>query len=245
MPRNTLQRVKTTFLPRGKRSRRLPIGIGRGIRLDIDFSVQTKMFLGLYEIELNKHLRRLCQPSFNCFDVGAQFGYDALLLAKLTGGRVASFECDVEMFDELVRNIQSNLELGARIDVVKGFVAAEPHEPTGSIALDDIAFGGRSFIPDFIKMDIEGGEFDALVGARRILAERRPNLLIETHSRKVEIDCLEYVRSFGYRTTIVEARKLFPDYRPVEHNRWFVASHDLATISANGSDAAEDPPSTS
>lgn len=225
MSRIGLQRVKRTVLPTGKHCRRLPLGIGRGIRLDIDLAVQTKMLLGLYEIELNRYLRRLCRPGFNCFDVGAQFGYDALLLAKLSGGRVASFECDDDILDELARNVASNEHLRGRIEIVKGFVTSTTDQASGSIALDDVAFGGSAFVPDFIKMDIEGGEFDALRGARAILERRRPDLLIETHSRQVEMDCLDYVRALGYETTIVDARKLLPDYRPVEHNRWFVASH--------------------
>jgi hypothetical protein len=223
--RGSLGFVKAAVLPRGKRSRRLPLGIGRGITLDIDFSVQTKMFLGLYEIELNRHFRRLCLPGFNCLDVGAQFGYDALLLAKLSRGRVASFECDPDMYGELCRNVAYNDELRPHIEVVQGFVTSETRESEGWLALDDIVFGGRLFVPDFIKMDIEGGELAALLGARRILEEHHPNLLIETHSRQLETDCLALVSSLGYRTTIIETRTLLPDYRPAEHNRWFVASH--------------------
>ncbi len=226
MATNALRLVKDTIVPHGKRRRRLPLGIARGISLDIDFSVQTKIFLGLYEIELNRYLRRLCRPGFNCFDVGAQFGYDALVLAKLSGGRVASFECDPDMYLELERNLRYNERLRRNIESVQGYIASHTDEQRGWLSLDDVAFDDGMFVPDFIKIDIEGGELDALQGSRRILEERRPALLVETHSRQLERDCLELVSSLGYQHTIVDARRFLPDYRPVEHNRWFVASHN-------------------
>jgi hypothetical protein len=225
MGRSPLGAAKGAILPRGKRSRRLPFGIAAGIRIEIDFSVQTKMFLGMYEVELNKYLRRLVRPGCASFDVGAQFGYDALVLAKLSGARVASIECDAGVIPELRRNIDSNPTLRDQIELIDGFVAATTDHEKGTIALDDLAYGGALFVPDFIKMDIEGGELDALMGSRRILEERHPDLLVETHSAQLESECLDLIRSFGYQGTIVDTRRFLPDYRPTEHNRWFVASH--------------------
>lgn len=225
MARNPLRAAKGAILPRGKHNRRLPFGIAAGIRIEIDFAVQTKMFLGMYEVELNNHLRRLVRPGCKSFDVGAQFGYDALVLAKLSGARVASIECDAVVIPELRRNIASNPGIREHIELIDGFVAATTDHEKGTVALDDLAYGGSLFVPDFIKMDIEGGELDALMGSRRILEERHPDLLIETHSAQLEVQCLDFIRSFGYRGSIVDVRRFLPDYRPASHNRWFVASH--------------------
>jgi hypothetical protein len=62
--------------------------------LAVDFQSDTRIYLGLYEIELNRHLRRLCTPGTPSFDVGGGMGYDALVLARLTRAPVASFEAD-------------------------------------------------------------------------------------------------------------------------------------------------------
>src|SRR4051812_28459222 len=56
---HVLDRTKAALLPRGSHLRRLPLGIGRGLVLEVDFAHQTKQYLGLYEIEVNKWLRRL------------------------------------------------------------------------------------------------------------------------------------------------------------------------------------------
>src|SRR5687768_12485497 len=74
------------------RIRRLPLGIARGLNYRIDFEHHKRLYLGLYEIELNSYLKQLCKKGFNCFDVGGAWGYDALVLARLSRGRVISFE---------------------------------------------------------------------------------------------------------------------------------------------------------
>jgi hypothetical protein len=230
MARNLGQVVKHALVPREKRNRRLPFGIAAGIRIEIDFSIQTKMFLGLYEVELNRHIRRLVQPGYKSFDVGAQYGYDALILAKISRAAVASIECDADVLPELRRNVNSNPSLREHIRLIKAFVAAATEEGHGIVSLDDLAYGGKFFVPDFIKLDIEGGELEALLGSRRILEEHRPNLLVETHSVKLEAACVDLVRSLGYVVSIVETRRFLPDYRPVDHNRWFVAWHPAAQV---------------
>jgi hypothetical protein len=45
----------------------------------------------------------------------------------------------------------------------------------------DVFFAGRRG-PDFIKIDIEGGGVFALPGCRRVLSEKRPFVLIESHT---------------------------------------------------------------
>jgi FkbM family methyltransferase len=53
------------------------------------------------------------------------------------------------------------------------------------LALDDfIAAGGP--IPHLIKLDIEGGEYAAILGARRLLAGYHPHLVIETHCLEID-----------------------------------------------------------
>ncbi|HEV3470234.1 MAG TPA: FkbM family methyltransferase [Pyrinomonadaceae bacterium] len=48
-------------------------------------------------------------------------------------------------------------------------------------SLDDFVYAEGNPPPDFIKLDVEGAEGRALAGARRLLAERRPGLLLEIH----------------------------------------------------------------
>ncbi|MGH2770168.1 MAG: FkbM family methyltransferase [Actinomycetota bacterium] len=236
--RPSITHLKRSLLPPGKRVRPLAAGIGRGIRMEIDFAFQTRMFFGLYEVELNRHLRRLCPPGASSFDVGGGHGYHALVMARLSGGITLSFDCEARVCEEARRNVRANPELCSLVQVRHAFVAPvtdeTQHPPR--LALDDVAFGDGGFVPDLIKIDIEGGELDALRGARRILAEGRPALIVETHSRSLEGGCRALLESYGYLVEVVEQRSWMADFRPIEHNRWLVATSRPDSSSSWGSE---------
>jgi hypothetical protein len=52
--------------------------------------------------------------------------------------------------------------------------------------------------PDFIKMDIEGAEVEALAGAERVLKEARPTMLIELHGPDCERGVRRILSEQGY-----------------------------------------------
>lgn len=213
--------IKKALLPRGKALRTLPTGIGRGLKLGVDFyRGQTFLYLGLYEVELNRHLKAIAKPGYRSFDVGGQYGYDALLLAKLTGGAVVCIEAEPSLASEIADNVAANPGL-AEINVVTGFVSDSDDEP--NVTIDTLA--DRYFTPDLLKIDIEGGEVAALRGATKVLSERRPAILLEVHGREIEWECLAILRAAGYSPpTVVDRRRWLVEARPLEHNRWLIFS---------------------
>jgi methyltransferase FkbM-like protein len=217
------QRTKNRVMPTGPKLRRLPLGIGRGLYLELDFRHQTRLYLGLYEVELNRHLRRFCEAGVKCFDVGGYLGYDAVVLAKLCHSDVASFECDIANCGRMQRTFVANRELNRHLRVVNARVGARSDESAGVISLDDFAFSPDGFIPDLIKVDIEGDEVAALSGAARILQRRRPHLIVETHGAALEAQCITELQRHGYEPRIVDARRWLRDDRPARHNRWLIA----------------------
>jgi hypothetical protein len=212
--RPAVQALKRQLLP-PPRARTLPLGVGRGIRLTVDFQHDTRLYLGLYEIELNRYLKRFCRPGVNSFDVGACRGYDSLVLARLTGSWVVSFEADPSACRTMRNNLSRNPE-GARIRMVPGIVGP----PGADVTLDDCAneFG----VPSFVKIDVDGGELDVLRGAERLLLEHRPSLIVETHSHELERLCAGFLSDHGYRPLIVKQRRVWRERRP-DDNRWLVA----------------------
>jgi hypothetical protein len=184
--------------------------------MQVDFRSQTRTYLGLYESELNKYFRSMVRPGFNSFDVGGQGGYVALMLAKLSGGgRVVSFECDAAAVTVMRETFARN---PYAIETIQAFVGKS--EGAGKTTLDAVA--ARTFIPDFIKMDIEWAELDALQGAQTILSTRKPGLIVETHSKELEDACIDLLRGHDYEPKIVDQRRWFPDVRTIAHNRWLV-----------------------
>lgn len=213
--------LKNRLLPQGTKLRRVPLGIGSGAVVPIDFSHHTRLYLGLYEIELNRYLRAFCTPGVTSFDVGAQIGYDAVVLARLTQAPVLSFESDGFLAEAMVATFAANEDVAGLISARHAKIA-RASGADGALALDDVGYE-EGFVPGLIKLDIDGGEVEALQGADRILREARPHLIVETHSAGLERDCARLLRDAGYRPRIVHQRRLWPDHRPIAHNRWLVA----------------------
>jgi hypothetical protein len=210
--------LKRTLLPGGAAERTVVGGVARGVRMRIDFATQTRLYLGLYEVELDRHLRRILRSGVTAFDVGAQYGYDSLAMANRTGARVAAFECDPDCVRSMRQSFELNPSLAPLIEPVQATVG----RATESVGLDEWAYD-CGFVPDFIKIDIEGGEVDALHSAQRILRERRPALVVEVHSLALEREAGELLIGCGYRPVVVSQRRLLADRRPAAHNRWLVA----------------------
>jgi len=205
--------LKRLLLPSQPVVKKFPFGIASGIRMEINFQHQTLVYLGLYEHQLNTHIRAMIPPGSKCFDVGGCNGYDALIFAKLSRQPVVSFECDAQAVPTMQRNFACN---SYEIQIIQAYVSDVVG--TGTTTLDDAA--GRCFIPDFIKLDIEGAEAKALRGARKILTERKPHLIIETHGKDVEGECLEILRAHGYQPQIIDQPTWPRELRPLAHNRW-------------------------
>lgn len=213
--------IRRSILPAGERPRTVLTGPGRGVRLNLDpRDGDGRLWLGLYEAELWRHVRRLCRPGMTCFDVGGSQGYYALMFTKITRSRLVTFEADPSLCRTIRANLALNPASAKLVEIREGRVGG-PDE-SGATTLDAVA--DETFEPDLIKMDIEGAEADALIGAARILKGTRPALILEVHGRQVEQDCTQILRSHGYQPTTVDPRGWLAETRPLAHNRWLVAA---------------------
>jgi len=79
-----------------------------------------------------------------------------------------------------------------------------------AIRLDDLVFGEGRRAPDLVKMDVEGGEWETLQGARRLLREVKPKLLCEVHDPAQMGQIRTYLEQFGYATE--EWKPIHPHY---------------------------------
>lgn len=176
-----------------------------GLRFDLDISdlVDWAVFFGLREKSLDR-LFQSVKPGFVIVDVGANIGATVLPLAKAAGvqGRVFAFEPDPVNFARCRRNLElnrvsnvllSDLALAHRIGSFDLF-QVQPGNPgmnrileagegdsvkVKSSTLDAfVAKEGLSRV-DLIKMDIEGFEMNALLGAEQTLGRFKPDLHIE------------------------------------------------------------------
>jgi hypothetical protein len=68
--------------------------------------------------------------------------------------------------------------------------------PVRTLALDDFSFSS-GLIPDVIKMDIEGAEYEALIGAQKLIEMHRPHLVLEQQVN--DSRCFDFLVNLGYR----------------------------------------------
>lgn len=161
-------------------------------------------------------------------DVGAYTGWYTLRMSCAVGatGRVIALEPD----NRNRRQLQANLELnGIRNAVVVDKAAWSSNGPLGwetgeipvwhrarsgsaaqveGITLDGLAAELGLQRVDWIKMDIEGGEVEALRGARHTLERFRPRLFIEVHETLAGLKAV--LAPLGYAVTRSKFRQL-PD----------------------------------
>ena len=81
--------------------------------------------------------------------------------------------------------------------------------------------------PGFVKVDVEGAELDVLKSGDLLFSSSKHiSLLVETHSKGLEKECIAWLEKRGYFCKVINNawwRIFVPEYRPTPHNRWFWA----------------------
>jgi len=225
--RRPLSALKAALVAHGPRPRRVPIGLYAGLTLEIDLASQTQLYLGLWERETHPFLRRAIATSRWLVDVGA--GSGELVLAFLRdrpGGRAWAIEPSEAGRRAIERNLALNPDLPAANLTIVSELAGEREGP-GVVRLDRLPLPIDA--PGLVKIDVDGAEMDVLRGAEGLLRRADVKLLIETHTRELEEQCLALLGEHGYPCEIVRNawwRAIVPEHRPSSHNRWLVAWRD-------------------
>jgi hypothetical protein len=63
--------------------------------------------------------------------------------------------------------------------------------------------------PNFVKIDVEGGEAQVLEGAVSLLKENSPIVSVATHSPELDVYCNRLLTSLGYRVRQISAYDLW------------------------------------
>lgn len=158
-----------------------------------------------WEYQTFKIFSRYLDQSHSYIDMGAWIGPTALYGCQLARHCYA-IEPDPQAFEQLKDNVKLNPLLKDRITLVNaligpmsGMVPFGSNSEFGdsmssmvfsnpgkkvlaqSITLEDLIFDHNITDCNFIKMDIEGGEYIVLPSIRNYLKQRRPTLLLSLH----------------------------------------------------------------
>jgi len=192
-----------------------------------------RSFQGGHEPLLERFILQAIRPGDVIFDVGAQVGLIAVIAARTAGpdGHVYCFEPNGYNFQMLNQAIKENrlanvttYRVGVGIspgralfveETLSGYSqqAEDPQSPATRqegeqvelIRLDDFFEQNSLDRVDFIKVDIDGPDFEAILGAEKILTSAAPPMIALECSRfwsnfnHTFYDARDYLLNLGYK----------------------------------------------
>lgn len=224
------------WLPRYQGVIRLPGG-GRMIVDSRDPAQRWLLFSGSYQPAVTHALRAYTPRGGWCLDVGANLGYYTVALASWAGpqGRVAAFEANPAMAAQVRRNVALNPPLDgfAPVEIVEQpvdrragpvtfFVSASPGKSSliaghvsapverlalAATTLDDYLSAQSWPRLDAVKIDIEGNDCNAVLGAQASLDRFRPVIVFEygfDTPREVAAETFALLDRLGYTCQTLE-----------------------------------------
>lgn len=228
-------RHPTTNICLGKlRGRRLPYRIA---------SRNLSMVFGTYERDIQRVIQKHAANASVAYDVGAHVGFFSLFLADLAPtAMVFAFEPSPDEA-QLIRDLIGCNSLQLRVSVEEFAVcdtsatlrfhrglgsftgildkATESRSQAGpntldvkGITLDDFVFRSGHPAPDFMKIDVESAEPLVLKGAERLLADKRPRMLIEVHGPTACKETIEQLLRHRYAVGVLDHGALQPVTAP-------------------------------
>ncbi|NDJ77940.1 MAG: FkbM family methyltransferase, partial [Chloroflexi bacterium] len=185
-----------------------PVRFPDGTRMHLDSRNPAErwlIFSGDYQPALTHLLSQHTPRGGYALDVGANLGFYTLKFAQWTGpdGRVAAFEANPALAQRLEEQVTLNdfahvavvaQPVHSQAETLTFYISASPGKssihsahvaaPTETLTLQAITLDAYLHQHDWprldvVKMDIEGNDCNALLGARETLARFRPVIVFE------------------------------------------------------------------
>jgi FkbM family methyltransferase len=193
----------------------------RGFHWDLRLpsNIDTEIAEGRdWEPVVTKWVEQYVKPGMTVLDVGANFGWFTLIMARLVGnsGHVVAVEPERRFLDRLYRHLDMNhienvsawpLALGEKACLRTSTLNAPPYytsarisdkhaeteaDSTVSCAMLDVLWTYDRL--DFVQLDVDGYELKVLQGAEKTFTRFRPPLAIEIET----LDVPQLLMSWGY-----------------------------------------------
>ncbi len=188
-------------------------------------------WLGTYEPDIRKIFEEEINVNDIIYDLGAMVGLYTLLAAELVQeqGQVFAFEPSPRNIYYLKKHVGINDYKNIKIleyaicdsigemkfsegkSISTGHLSEDGKLAVETVSLDILVNRKEILPPHFIKMDIEGAEYEALIGAKYILEQYHPKLLISIHSKELYTKCTEYLVKMGYKIKLISGPDFYAD----------------------------------
>ena len=204
-------------------------GLYRGLKPEFVMIYGKKVYIGddlielarqkeQYESETTEVFKKMIKPGDTVIDIGANIGYYTVLASTLVGptGKILAFEPSKQYFVLLEKTLKEN-----NIKNVQAFQKAVGRKKSRGKMISDVLVSGDDvdvvsldeFIHEpiqFIKMDIEGHEMEALNGMLKTI-RKNPNLVLITEFNEYTLRAagvspdkfIALIKALGFTTTIL------------------------------------------
>lgn len=191
----------------------------------------TVLSNGAYETEINKLIRVSLKNGKNALDIGGNIGLQSIRMSQCVGetGKVYAFEPLHYLQEKFKRNIALNN--AANVTLFPFALANEAYEATftieksswnqGTFSLNNTRDGAEKQTVavkvadnlteiqqleslDFIKIDVEGFEFQVLLGLKETISKYKPRIIFEyddnywVKTGQHIDDCYLFLQELGY-----------------------------------------------
>ena len=211
-------------------------GTLKGYKWTFNSNTNNEYVLGSYEVEIQTYINKHLKTGAVVYDIGAHHGFYSLICGKLVGenGFIYSFEPHPKNFIILKKNISVNhfqnvfpfeYAISKNSAIVEFSDTANSQANTyihssplnqdsnnklhiQSISINTLYVEKSIRLPDFIKIDVEGAEYDVLLGAENVIRLATPVIFLSTHDNHlpgVKEKCLALLKQIGYEIKLEKA----------------------------------------
>lgn len=194
-----------------------------------------------FEPEIKEIFLKYVNEGFTVLDIGANIGVHTLFFSKIVGdsGKVIAFEPIKKIYEQLKKSIAindfknidlNNFALGNKeeeveINIVRENIGASSiYDNVDSNKKENISVKilDNLNLPkiDFIKIDVEGYEWNVIKGSKKLIEKDKPNIIFEynpdSYDKKEQnssLQLLEYLKSLEYKLfDVSEINKEIDDF---------------------------------
>jgi FkbM family methyltransferase len=205
------------------------------VNVDTTYPIEREMLRGQYDKTTSRLLKMLLREDSTVMDVGANVGALTLLMAKIANrGQVIAVEPGPFLFERLQANIALNPRLSRNVITRQVGLGTEEGELFWSedpnnrgnagllqnsgvrvsvVTLDSLVDSLQIHVMDFIKIDVEGMEYEVIMGGLRSIKRLRPLVYFETLEAFRQIRGFDLYGKIQQQLTALDYELFFVDRR--------------------------------
>ncbi|MGR3810618.1 FkbM family methyltransferase [Jiulongibacter sp. NS-SX5] len=181
----------------------------------------SKFIKGTFENYKAQAFLQHFKQDYVFFDIGAHFGYFSLM-ANSRSKNIFSFEPrpanrrfferhmalnkaeGVQLFPYAIGDKSGTVRFNTQTGSATGHVSSDGNLEVEMISIDEWVKLNKLPKPDFIKIDVEGGELEVIKGCTDTIMGYKPKLLIATHGEDLHQSVLNFLVKSEYQYEVLE-----------------------------------------